>query len=195
MTRIPLVQGEFFSSKQTIFLKAHHHLEVSITILDYLHSSCFHKPINMSNNLLTFGIEMELLLKPKVEKMSLLVNHGFNTRVKPQSTDRDQKNKNRRALRDTLAFVLTRSRVRTGTSTGDYSDWSVIDESCLDEVQEFCGFTSPPNYMQIQVQCLQLMHIPYTRAMRGCLQSFGLRSRLEGRDRQSIHSHPRQLRD
>ncbi|KAL2017758.1 hypothetical protein VTK56DRAFT_1676 [Thermocarpiscus australiensis] len=88
---------------------------------------------------LTFGVEMELLVKPKPALNQLLKEGNFNHAVQPNHQDDAAKEANRRALRLALANVLTDAGVETKLEVAKYASWTVIKEASLTEVTDARG--------------------------------------------------------
>lgn len=97
---------------------------------------------------LLFGIEMEMLIRPKSdsELYNRILAHIFNPQVDSLASSRDNspirqvKVDNRMAIRSGLAELLTRRGVSTiPTKSTEYVEhWTIVDESTLDEVSGFC---------------------------------------------------------
>lgn len=116
---------------------------VSFTNLEYF-SHHLQESIKMSSNspALSFGIEMEFLLKPKAAMREPLKNHKFNDKVTTDSKDEKAKDANRDALRNALVDILATRDIEAGTSIGNYDRWIVADESVLDERTGYCKSTT-----------------------------------------------------
>ncbi|WEW59373.1 hypothetical protein PRK78_004844 [Emydomyces testavorans] len=82
---------------------------------------------------LSFGLEMEFLLKPKPSVAANLLSHGFDPNITPSSGDETAKDLNRRALRKVIAAVLVGYGVPAGTRSDGYTSWTISDEISLDE--------------------------------------------------------------
>lgn len=92
--------------------------------------------------MLAFGVEIELLVKPKGTMDASLSIHRWNSAIKFATKSDELKSANRKALRAALADVLTQFGVRTSTMTQDYHDWTVADEPTLDEFEGYCKSTA-----------------------------------------------------
>jgi hypothetical protein len=114
---------------------------------------------------MSFGIEMELLLKPKSGLNPFLAKHKFNHAVKPKRAreekvdDKKAKDKkakddkakaqmareisdidnNRKAMREAIAEVLTQASVVAKLQSKKYEDWTIKAEPSLDEVPDDRG--------------------------------------------------------
>jgi hypothetical protein len=103
-----------------------------------------------TSTVLIFGFEIELLVKPKPSLNEYLEHHGFDHKIKPTQEntafkkrraavyyDKEEaaKEANRTALRKAVAEVLTQCGVETKVrrATGGYTDWSIRNESTLNE--------------------------------------------------------------
>lgn len=87
---------------------------------------------------LAFGMEIELLVKPKSYLAPLLTAYGWNPAITFATQSKEHKMANRDALRAALADAITRAGIRAGTMPLDYKDWTVADERSLDEFVGFC---------------------------------------------------------
>ncbi|KAM0335785.1 hypothetical protein ACHAQA_000835 [Verticillium albo-atrum] len=85
---------------------------------------------------MAFGIELELLLKPRSSISTLLSANGWNPRITVQHPDNAAKEINRKALRKTIAYLMTKSKVPASSTDKKYDSWTVTDED-LDEVAGF----------------------------------------------------------
>ncbi|KAI1170624.1 hypothetical protein F4777DRAFT_583719 [Nemania sp. FL0916] len=83
---------------------------------------------------LSFGIEMEMLIKPKSNK---LVESVAGDAATSSSGDENSKNRNRIKLRENLARMMTIGGIPAGLQTRDYSAWTLADEQTLDEVDGY----------------------------------------------------------
>ncbi|KAK2799174.1 hypothetical protein FQN50_008563 [Emmonsiellopsis sp. PD_5] len=85
---------------------------------------------------LTFGVEIELLLKPESQFAKQAINrYGYNPSITCDSPDKTAQDVNRIAVRRSLADALEIVGVPAGTqSNRQYSKWIVEDEGCLEEI-------------------------------------------------------------
>ncbi|OBT77563.1 hypothetical protein VF21_04625 [Pseudogymnoascus sp. 05NY08] len=86
---------------------------------------------------LQFGVEIELLLKPRNTPAVLkeLTKRGWDKTVTLARGPADAKViNNRRALRLMLADAMTDNSVPTGLVPEGYKKWAIVDETTLDEV-------------------------------------------------------------
>jgi hypothetical protein len=90
---------------------------------------------------MTFGIEMELLLKPKPTIYSDLKRHGFDPAVQPTHTDQNRvaAKRNQDAVRKLLAEAMNKVDIKTKFEGSDYDVWTVKEESSLSEVADARG--------------------------------------------------------
>lgn len=94
---------------------------------------------SVSRPSLAFGMEIELLVKPKGPLMPFMTAYGWDQAVTFETNDDDpRKARNRASLRAAIAQVLTVRTVKTGVNIGEYKDWTVVDERSLDELPGFC---------------------------------------------------------
>ena len=95
---------------------------------------------------LTFGIEIELLVKPTKALLEFLKktrwdpNIPSQTEPEPKDDERwkSSRQQNRDSLRWALAQALTEEGFQTGTHTIDYRDWTIKDEPSLTERTGYC---------------------------------------------------------
>ena len=96
-----------------------------------------------SNAAFTFGVEMELLLKPKSKLKPRLAEYGFDDTVQPGkgNTNEPAKMKNQGALLRVIALLLTAAGVAAEVtdSGSEYVVWNVRREPSLDEVKDERG--------------------------------------------------------
>ncbi len=86
---------------------------------------------------LRFGVEMELLLKPKAAlERSMKAEYGFDPEILPTPDEANTalKEVNRVALRKAIAKALTVAGLETTLLTGQYLDWTAAPERSLTEV-------------------------------------------------------------
>jgi len=89
--------------------------------------------------LLYFGVEMEMLIRPRSSLMAILSSeYNWESGVTPATPDSNRRARNRRALHQAVAEILTSGGVPATTSAGDYRDWTVADDGSIDESVEFC---------------------------------------------------------
>lgn len=124
---------------------------------------------------LGFGIEIELLLRPKAQISGSLAQSGFNHKVssidvleeklkgaelKKAQKMNDEKNANRLAFRKTIAdmiaekgvpAIVEKSLSQMGSDDGEerYEEWIVADEDALDERPGYCEFVSRSGSLKI----------------------------------------------
>lgn len=111
-----------------------------------------------ANAKLAFGVEFELLLKPKTELLKQLENicPGWAAKFEKakeaeakaavqERTDTDTNTAKadadalRSTFREQIATILTSlGKIPTGTTSSDYQEWSVVDEPALDEIPGYC---------------------------------------------------------
>lgn len=103
---------------------------------------------------LAFGVEFELLLKPKEEFLVMLeqICPGWATRfeqikdAESEAAAQDGTGTNRNAeakglrgsFRQQLAALLMQVGVPAATKSSKFEEWSVVDEPKLDEVPGYC---------------------------------------------------------
>lgn len=115
---------------------------------------------------LRFGLEIEFLLKPKPAADKILKKYGFRQEITTQSNNSEARRANRYAIRATLAELFGAGGIRTGLSTGDYEQWTPVDEPSLDERPGFCKYIASSEY-----KCHSTSRYKLTsalRAMRDC---------------------------
>jgi hypothetical protein len=92
---------------------------------------------------MSFGVEMELLLKPKPTLMADLQSYGFSPQLQPTANGtekhKDAKLRNRMALRQAVAKALSRAGIETALKSETFADWVAGDESSLTEVVDARG--------------------------------------------------------
>lgn len=71
---------------------------------------------------LSFGVEYELLLKPKPDAMEILEAHGYRETVSFASHDEAAKDHNRLAVRRSIVEIPRRSRHSSGHRVGGVPD-------------------------------------------------------------------------
>ncbi|KAI1082639.1 hypothetical protein F5B20DRAFT_578309 [Whalleya microplaca] len=86
---------------------------------------------------LAFGLEMELLIRPKEDTKHDLAKLGWDQNVGPSHEDEGLKSKNRYFVHTLVAEDITRSGVGASTVTNNYSDWTVEDETALGETDDY----------------------------------------------------------
>ncbi|KAI0104179.1 putative amidoligase enzyme-domain-containing protein [Nemania sp. FL0031] len=86
---------------------------------------------------LLFGIEMEMLVKPKDKLISHLNGSDWDNTLTSASRDESRKNANRFLLRQAIADMLTDEGTPATLHAEDYSAWTVADERTLDEVDGY----------------------------------------------------------
>lgn len=109
---------------------------------------------------LAFGVEFELLLKPKAELITRLekVSPGWADKFEKArkaeseeaaqdgvdaSTAKAEAGALRLKFREQIANILTSlGSISTGTMSCGYQEWSVVDEPTLDEVPGYCKYSS-----------------------------------------------------
>jgi hypothetical protein len=92
----------------------------------------------------TFGVEIELLLKPRVDRVytsNLLKEHGFQYEIQPTFDNVNQAAKaaNRTAIRNALAKMLIRNGIHAGLHSTRFDLWTVKEEGSLTEVPDARG--------------------------------------------------------
>lgn len=121
-----------------------------------------------ANAKLAFGVEFELLLKPKEEFLAELEmicpewaakfeqakeaesETGAEERTSTgtgtgTSTTKAGAAALRLPFRQQLAILLTNDEIPAATTSTNYQQWSVVDEPTLDEIPGFCEFMSLAN--------------------------------------------------
>jgi hypothetical protein len=100
---------------------------------------------------MTFGIEMEFLLKPKPTLYPDLKRHGFNPAVQPTHTDQNKAaaKRNQDAVRMALAEAMSKIDIETKSEGSDYTVWTAKEETSLSEVADargggYCAAPFPP---------------------------------------------------
>lgn len=102
-----------------------------------------------SNARLAFGVEFELLLKPKQKFAERLekICPGWTAKFEEAKTDTNAAKAEAEALRqefrEQMANFLTYSaKTPTVATNSGYFKWSVVDEPALDEVPGYCKSNS-----------------------------------------------------
>ncbi|KAG7291206.1 hypothetical protein NEMBOFW57_001218 [Staphylotrichum longicolle] len=89
---------------------------------------------------LTFGIEIELLLKPRDRDYvsNILREHGFQPAIQPTSGDTNDaaKTKNRDAIRKGVVQMLLDSDIEAGLKSALFDIWTAKEEGSLTEVAD-----------------------------------------------------------
>jgi hypothetical protein len=97
-----------------------------------------------SVNAFLFGVEIELLIRPK-HALSVLTNqYGYQTSQEP-----DQVERNRGAIHKALAQRLTEGGLLTklGENEGDFSTWLIVNDKSIQENSPNDGYCeSEPNF-------------------------------------------------
>lgn len=86
---------------------------------------------------IVFGIEMELLLRPKPAAKLELRRYGFNDKISPRSTDSNRKQANRVAIYKFLEDTMRGAAIPTGHQQGKFEGWTAEDETALDEYGDY----------------------------------------------------------
>lgn len=113
------------------------------------------------NAKLAFGVEFELLLKPKerfvadLERIcpdwAVKFEQAKEAETETAAEERTSTGMNtakaeadalRLQLREQLAILLIGYEIRASTTSSNYQEWSVVDEPTLDEVPGYCKFHS-----------------------------------------------------
>jgi hypothetical protein len=94
--------------------------------------------MSISSKYLNFGIEIELLVRPKAVLGSRLQHHRFDHSITTDSTDENAKVANRLALREALAQFFTDRGLSAVTEPELYKTWMIVDEDSLDEHSGYC---------------------------------------------------------
>lgn len=84
---------------------------------------------------LTFGIEIELFVRPKKELLKVLPNYGWDPRI--NSTDKNEvaKKKNRDALRKGLSGALQEAGLASSPDVKSaYEHWAVEQDPSLERL-------------------------------------------------------------
>lgn len=130
----------------------------------------------MSQNAkLAFGVEFELLLKPKAELITRLekVCPGWAAKFEKAkqaesevaaqegsdtNTAKAEADALRLKFREQIATILrSLGGIPTGTTSSKYQEWSVVDEPTLDEVPGYCKYLRSGLTSQLEVIILSLM--------------------------------------
>lgn len=91
---------------------------------------------------LKFGIELELLVRPKQSMGAVLETHNFNHEITTDAPNTREKRDNREALRAAIVHVLALSNIKAHLVIGDYRLWTVIDDASIDDRDGFCKSTA-----------------------------------------------------
>lgn len=119
-----------------------------------------------TNAKLAFGVEFEVLLKPKEEfiaELELICPEWaakFEQAKEAESGTAAEENTStctstgttragaaalRLPFRQQLAILLTNDEIPAAITSSNYREWSVVDEPTLDEVPGYCKFISLAN--------------------------------------------------
>lgn len=128
------------------------HLPIRAAINSVSHLSNMATTSSIIPQKLTFGVEIELLLKPKgtVYVSNILKKYGFQSAIQPTlgDTNHAAKATNRDAIRKGVVDMLIDRDMQAGLESAHFDIWTVKEEGSLTEVPDasgggYCKLLSP----------------------------------------------------
>ncbi|POR38150.1 Uncharacterized protein TPAR_01664 [Tolypocladium paradoxum] len=84
---------------------------------------------------LAFGVEIELLVRPRSSFVPELLAAGWDRAVVSPLGEESRLARNRNVLRHAIASRLTNAKIPATTNADEYRGWTVADEGSLDELE------------------------------------------------------------
>ena len=111
-------------------------------------------------NTLTFGVEIELLVKPKPALYEFITQYGYQ-----ESQEYYQLRKNRQAVFQAVARVLYQDGLETKTETdehnGDFSTWTIAYDGSILESSPHDGFCKSILFLLVEGSVVLCSHFRY----------------------------------
>ncbi|KAL4941495.1 hypothetical protein BDV06DRAFT_223028 [Aspergillus oleicola] len=87
-----------------------------------------------STLILTFGLEVEVLLRPLPAMNPYLQSYEYNFDVQSNHPSHSARNTNRQIFHKALIHAMASDRIEVDVKSSKYEKWAITDESALDEL-------------------------------------------------------------